>query len=137
MANDTFSTEERAAIKERAKELKAQAKNADAEKDVLDKIAALTQPDRGKAERIHELVKQHAPSLTFKSWYGMPGYAKDGKVLVFFQGADKFGTRYPTLGFNDNAQLDDGDLWPVAFAIAKLGAAEEKKIAALLKKAAR
>jgi uncharacterized protein YdhG (YjbR/CyaY superfamily) len=134
--NDSFSKEERAAIKERARELKAQAKNADAEKDLLEKIAALEQPDRGKAERIHELVKEHAPSLTFKSWYGMPGYARDGKVLVFFQAAAKFGTRYPTLGFNDNASLDDGNLWPVAFAIDTLGAAEEKTIAALLKKAA-
>ena len=136
MADDTFSKEERAAIKERAKELKEQAKNADAAKGVLDAIAALEQPDRSKAERIHELVEQHAPSLTPKSWYGMPGYARDGKVLVFFQAAAKFGTRYPTLGFNDNAQLDDGDLWPVAFAIEKIGAAEEKTIAALLKKAA-
>jgi len=136
MANDTFSKEERAAIKERAKELKEQAKNADAEKGVLDAITALEQPDRSKAERIHELVKEHAPSLTPKTWYGMPGYARDGKVLVFFQAAAKFGTRYPTLGFNDIAQLDDGDLWPVAFAIEKIGAAEEKKIAALLTKAA-
>ncbi len=136
MANDTFSKEERAAIRERAKELKEQAKSADAEKDVLEKIAALDEPDRGKAERIHNLVTQHAPTLTPKAWYGMPGYARDGKVLVFFQAAAKFGTRYPTLGFNDNAQLDDGELWPVAFAIQALGAAEEEAIAALVKKAA-
>lgn len=134
--NDSLSTHERAAVKERAKELKAQAKNADAEKDVLEKIAAMEQPDRAKAERIHELVKEHAPSLTVKSWYGMPGYARNGSVLVFFQAAAKFGTRYPTLGFNDNASLDDGNLWPVAFAIDTLGPAEEKRIAALLKKAA-
>ena len=136
MATDTFSKEERAAIKERAKELKEQAKSADLEKDVLEKIAALEQPDRSKAERIHAIVTEHAPSLTPKAWYGMPGYARDGKVVVFYQAATKFGTRYPTLGFNDNASLDDGDLWPVAFAIDKLGPAEEKKIAALVKKAA-
>ena len=136
MATDTFSKEERAAIKERAKELKEQAKSADLEKDVLEKIAALEQPDRSKAERIHAIVTEHAPSLTPKAWYGMPGYARDGKVVVFYQAATKFGTRYPTLGFNDNAALDDGDLWPVAFAIDKLGPAEEKKIAALVKKAA-
>ena len=136
MATETFSKEERAAIKERAKELKEQAKSADLEKDVLEKIAALEQPDRSKAERIHAIVTEHAPSLSPKAWYGMPGYARDGKVVVFYQAATKFGTRYPTLGFNDNASLDDGDLWPVAFAIDKLGPAEEKKIAALVKKAA-
>lgn len=124
-------------MKERARELKAQAKNADAEKDVLEKIADLPEPDRSKAQRIHELVAEHAPSLTAKAWYGMPGYARDGKVLVFFQAAAKFGTRYPTLGFNDTAQLDDGNLWPVAFAIEKLGPDEEKAIAALVTRAAR
>ena len=131
-----FSKEERAAMKERAKELKAQAKHADATKDLLEKIAALDEPDRSKAQRIHELVTEHAPTLTPKAWYGMPGYARDGKVVIFFQAATKFDTRYPSLGFNDNAALDDGNMWPVAFAIEKLGAAEEKAIAALVKKAA-
>ena len=134
--NDGFSEDERAAIKERAKELKAQAKNADLTKDVLEKIAALEQPDRSKAEKIHAIVAEHAPSLTPKAWYGMPGYARDGKIVVFFQAAAKFGTRYPSLGFNDTAMLDDGDMWPVAFALDKIGPAEEKKIAALVKKAA-
>lgn len=134
--DDTFSKKERAAIKERAKELKEQAKNADSTKDVLDKIAALDEPDRSIAERIHAIVAEHAPSLTPKAWYGMPGYARDGKVVVFFQSAAKFGTRYSSLGFNDNAELDDGSMWPVAFAIHKLGAAEEKTVAALVAKAA-
>jgi uncharacterized protein YdhG (YjbR/CyaY superfamily) len=134
--DETFSKEERAAIKERAKELKQQAKNADSTKDVLEKIAALAEPDRSIAERIHEIVTEHAPSLIPKAWYGMPGYARDGKIVVFFQAASKFETRYPTLGFNDTAQLDDGNMWPVAFAIQKLGPAEEKAIAALVSKAA-
>ena len=134
--NDSFSAGERAAIKERAKELKAQAKNADLTKDVLEKIAALDQPDRSKAEKIHAIVTEHAPSLTPKAWYGMPGYARDGKVVVFYQAAGKFGTRYPSLGFNDTAQLDDGAMWPVAFALDTIGPAEEKAIAALVKKAA-
>ena len=134
--DDTFSKEERAAIKERAKELKQQAKNADSTKDVLDKIAALDEPDRSIAQRIHAIVTEHAPGLTPKAWYGMPGYARDGKIVVFYQAATKFDTRYPSLGFNDTAQLDDGNMWPVAFAIKKLGAAEEKAIAALVKKAA-
>lgn len=135
-SDDSFSKEERAAIKERAKELKQQAKNANATTDVLEKIAALDEPDRSKAERIHAIVAEHAPSLTPKAWYGMPGYARDGKIVVFFQAAAKFGTRYPTLGFNDAAQLDAGSMWPVAFAIDTLGAAEEKAIATLVKRAA-
>lgn len=134
--DDTFSKEERAAIKERAKELKQQAKNADSTQDVLEKIAALDEPDRSIAERIHTIVAEHAPALSPKAWYGMPGYARDGKVVVFYQAATKFGTRYPSLGFNDVANLDDGNMWPVAFAIQKLSATEEKAIAALVKKAA-
>jgi uncharacterized protein YdhG (YjbR/CyaY superfamily) len=136
MTPDSLSRDERAAVRERAKELKAKASREEALKDVLEKIAAMEQPDRSKAERIHEIITQHAPTLSAKSWYGMPGYARDGQVLVFFQAAGKFGTRYPTLGFNDNATLDDGGLWPVAFAIDTLGPAEEKTIAALVKKAA-
>ena len=133
---DSFSKEERAAMKARAKELKEQKTKEDGLKSVLAAISEMSGDERDTATRIHELVTEAAPDLAPKTYYGMPGWAKDGKVLVFFQGAEKFGTRYPTLGFNDIAQLDDGNLWPVAFAIDKLGAAEEKKIAALLKKAA-
>jgi len=139
-SSGVFSDEEKAAIKERAAEVKAQKKPGKGKQSdvdaVLAKIAELTQPDRAIAERLHTIILEAAPELTPKTWYGMPGYAKDGKVLVFFQGADKFKTRYATLGFNDNATLDDGSMWANAFAIAELTDADEKKIAELIKRAA-
>jgi uncharacterized protein YdhG (YjbR/CyaY superfamily) len=135
-----FTAEEKAAMKERAAEVKAAAKRGKSreadEAVVLEKIAELTEPDRSLATRLHEIILEAAPDLAPKTWYGMPGYAKDGKVLVFFQGADKFKTRYATLGFNDNAQLDDGTMWANAFALTELTTADEKKIAELVKKAA-
>ena len=130
-----FTDEERAAMKERAKEQKAAAGKADAEKEVLAKIAEMPKPDRVMAERLHAVIKASAPDLSPKTWYGMPGYAKDGKVVCFFQSADKFKSRYATFGFNDDANLDDGAMWPTSFALTKLTAAEEKKIGALVKKA--
>lgn len=141
-ASATFSDAEKTAMKERAAELKKQAKGAGkgtaaGEADVLAKIAELAPADRAIAERIHALAKEHAPSLTPKTWYGMPGYARDGKVAVFFQGAAKFGTRYATLGFQDGAALDDGDMWPTAYAITKLTPAVERKIGELLRRAVR
>ncbi|GAA3227222.1 iron chaperone [Oerskovia jenensis] len=135
-AYEGFSAEERAAMKERAKELKASTNRAEAEKAQLEKIAELSEPDRSMASRIHELVAEHAPSLAPKTWYGMPGWAKDGKILCFFQPAEKFGARYPTFGFNDVAQLDDGTLWPVAFALTELTPENEATIADLVKRAA-
>lgn len=136
-----FTKAERDAMKERAKELKAEAagkkKREDAEADQLAKIAELSDADRALAERIHAIVAEAAPELEPKLWYGMPGYARDGKVVVFFQPAEKFSSRYSTLGFNDGAALDDGEFWPVAFALASLSAATEKKIAELVKNAAR
>jgi uncharacterized protein YdhG (YjbR/CyaY superfamily) len=132
-----FTAEERAAMKERAQELKAEAAKADWESALLAKIAEMPEPDRGMASRIHEIVKASAPDLTPKTWYGMPAYAKDGKIVCFFQSADKFKARYATFGFNDEAKLDDGGMWPTSFALTKLTAAEEKKIAALVKKAVR
>jgi uncharacterized protein YdhG (YjbR/CyaY superfamily) len=135
-----FTEEERAAMKERSRELKAAARadkdRAAGENDVLAKIAEMEEPDRAMAERLHALVKKSAPSLSPKTWYGMPAYAKDGKVVCFFQSAQKFKTRYATFGFSDQAKLDEGAVWPVAFALTKLTAADEKKIAALVKKAA-
>ncbi len=137
-----LSAEERSALKERAQELKTEerrgskSRKADGESDVLEKIAEMPDADRKIAERLHEIVTASAPDLSPKTWYGMPGYAKDGKVVVFFQSADKFSSRYATLGFNDNAQLDKGAMWPTAFAVTKLTAAVEKEIAALVKKAA-
>lgn len=131
-----FSAEERAAMKEHAKELKAAAQNADAEAEVVAKIAEMGPGDRALAEKIHAIVTKNAPSLAPRLWYGQPAYAKDGKVLCFFQPSEKFKTRYSTFGFQDVADLDDGTLWPVAFAVTKLGPAEEKKLAALVKKAA-
>jgi uncharacterized protein YdhG (YjbR/CyaY superfamily) len=134
-----FTAEERAAMKERAKELKAEERaskdRAAGERDVLAKIAEMPEPDRGMAERLHALVTASAPDLSPKTWYGMPAYAKNGKVVCFFQSADKFKSRYATLGFSDEASLDDGALWPTSFALKKLTAVEEKKIAALVKKA--
>jgi uncharacterized protein YdhG (YjbR/CyaY superfamily) len=125
--------------KERARELKAEARadrdKAAGEKDVLAKIAEMPEPDRTIAERLHALVTTSAPALSPKTWYGMPAYARDGKVVCFFQSADKFKSRYATLGFSDQANLDEGAMWPTSFALAKLTAAGEKKIAALVKKA--
>ena len=131
-----FTAEERAAMRERARELKAAANAEEAENEVLAKIAEMEEPDRAMAERLHALVKKSAPSLSPKTWYGMPAYSKDGKVVCFFQSAQKFKTRYATFGFSDQAKLDEGTVWPVAYALTKLTAADEKKIAALVKKAA-
>ena len=134
-----FTAEEKAAMKERAKELKAEArasKNKEqGESDVLAKIAEMPETDRRLAERIHAIVKANAPDLMPRTWYGMPAYAKDGKILCFFQAAEKFGARYASFGFNDVANLDEGSLWPVAFAVTALTAAEEEKLAALVRKA--
>ena len=134
-----FSDEEKAAMKERAKELKAEARakksKEDGEKDLLAKIAEMGEPDRSMAERLHAIIKASAPDLMPKTWYGMPAYARDGKVVCFFQGAQKFGSRYATLGFNDTANLDDGAMWATAFALKELTAAEEARISALVKKA--
>jgi uncharacterized protein YdhG (YjbR/CyaY superfamily) len=130
-----FTADERAAMRERAKELKAAAGKADGEKDVLAKIAEMPDADREMAERIHALVMATAADLSPRTWYGMPAYTKDGKVVCFFQSAHKFKSRYATLGFSDNAHLDKGDMWPTSFALKGLTAAEEKKIATLVKKA--
>ncbi|MFL5735117.1 MAG: iron chaperone [Chloroflexia bacterium] len=130
-----FTDEERAAMKQRAQELKADADKADGESAVLAKIAEMEEPDRAMGERLHAIIKASAPILSPKLWYGMPAYAKDGKIVCFFQNAQKFKTRYATLGFNDKANLDEGGLWPVAFALKELTDAEEAKIVALVKKA--
>ena len=137
--SEGFSDEERAAMKERAQELKAEARankdRAAGEGDVLAKIAEMAEPERAMATRLHALILASAPSLLPKTWYGMPAYAKDGKVICFFQSAGRFKTRYATLGFSDAANLDDGAMWPTAYALKELTAAEEKRIAALVKKA--
>jgi uncharacterized protein YdhG (YjbR/CyaY superfamily) len=137
--SEGFTEEEKAAMKERAKELKAEArankKKEEGEKDLLEKIAEMPEPDRSMAKRIHELITESAPDLWPKTWYGMPAYASDGKVVCFFQSADKFNARYATLGFNDTANLDEGAMWPTAFALKELTAAEEERIAALVRKA--
>jgi uncharacterized protein YdhG (YjbR/CyaY superfamily) len=131
-----FTAEERAAMKERAEELKAEARKADGEKTLLAKIAEMPKPDRAMGKRLHAIVKASAPALSPKTWYGMPAYANDdGKVVCYFQSADKFKSRYATLGFSDEANLDDGAMWPTSFALKELTAAEEKKIDALLKRA--
>jgi uncharacterized protein YdhG (YjbR/CyaY superfamily) len=132
-----FTAEERAAMKERAQELKAEALKADGESAVLAKIAEMPKPDRTIAERLHAIITAAAPALSPKTWYGMPAYAKDGKVVCYFKPAEKFQTRYAQLGFEDPANLDDGVMWPTVFALTNLTAAEEKKIAALVKKAVR
>ena len=137
-----FTDEEKAAMKNRAQELKAEARankdKAEGESAVLAAIAAMQEPDRAMAKRLHAIIKASAPALSPKTWYGMPAYAnKDGKVVCFFQSAQKFNTRYATLGFNDTANLDEGDLWPVAFALKELTTAGEAKIGALVKKAVR
>ena len=129
-----FTAEEKAAMRERARELKAAGKG-DGESEVLAKIAEMPAPDRAIAKRLHAIVKATAPELTPRTWYGMPAYAKDGKVVCFFQSASKFKTRYATLGFSDKANLDDGAVWPTTFAVKKLTPAEEKRIAALVKQA--
>jgi uncharacterized protein YdhG (YjbR/CyaY superfamily) len=137
-----FTAEERAAMQDRAKEAKAEARRgsraskADGERDVLAKIAEMPESDRVMGERIHAVVKANAPDLTPRLWYGMPAYAKDGKVVCFFQAADKFKSRYATFGFNDDANLDEGTMWPTSWALTKLTAAAEAEIAALVKKAA-
>src|SRR5437763_14506235 len=134
-----FTEEERAAMKARAQELKAEARanknKADGESAVLAAIAAMQEPDRAMAKRLHAIIKASAPALSSKTWYGMPAYAKDGKVVCFFQSAQKFNTRYATFGFSDKANLDEGALWPVAFALKELTATEEARIVALVKKA--
>ena len=135
MAEKGFSAEERSAMRERARELKAAARKTDGEADVLAKINELPEPDRSMATRLHVLVKASAPELSPRTWYGMPAYAKDGKVVCFFQSAQKFKTRYATLGFTDKANLDAGDLWPTAFALKELTAASEARIGELVKQA--
>jgi uncharacterized protein YdhG (YjbR/CyaY superfamily) len=132
-ASKGFTDEERGAIKERVKEQKAG--TADGESDVLAKIAEMPAPDRAMAKRLHAVIKASAPALSPRTWYGMPAYAKDGDVVCFFQSAQKFKTRYATLGFSDKANLDEGTMWPAAFALKELTAADEARIAALVKKA--
>lgn len=134
-ASKGFTAEERAAMKERSQELKAEARKADGDKAVLEKIAEMPASDRAMATRIHAVVKDSAPVLSPKTWYGMPAYAKDGKVVCFFQSADKFKSRYATLGFSDEASLDDGAMWPTSFALKELTSAGEAKIGKLVKKA--
>jgi uncharacterized protein YdhG (YjbR/CyaY superfamily) len=137
----TFTDEERAAIKERVRELKAagrrgpRADTADGESAVLAKIAEMPEPDRAKGERLHAVIKASAPALSPRLWYGMPAYAKDGKVVCFFQSGQKFNTRYATFGFSDKANLDEGAMWPTAFALTELTAADEARIGALVKRA--
>ena len=132
-----FTAEERAAMKERAQELKAAERKADGESDVLAKIAEMPKADRSLAKRLHALVKANAPDLSPKTWYGMPAYAKDDKIVCYFQSATKFKSRYATLGFSDSASLDEGAVWPTSFALKELTPAEEAKIGKLLKKAVR
>ena len=133
--NTAFTDEEKAAMKERAQEQKAAADKADGESAVLAKIAEMSEPDRAMAEQLHAIITASAPALSPKTWYGMPAYAKDGKVVCFFQSAQKFKTRYATFGFSDEANLDKGALWPVAFALKELTATVEARIIALVKKA--
>jgi uncharacterized protein YdhG (YjbR/CyaY superfamily) len=134
-----FTDEERSAMKERAQELKAEARanknKADGESDLLAKIAEMSEPERSMARRLHAIIKASAPALSPKTWYGMPAYARDGKVVCFFQSAQKFKSRYATLGFSDEANLDEGVMWPTSFALKELTAAEEARISALVKKA--
>ena len=138
-----FTAEERAAMRERAKEVKAtsrrssRADKADGESDVLAKIAEMQEPERGMAKRLHAIIKASAPTLSPKTWYGMPAYARDGKVVCFFQSATKFNTRYASFGFSDAANLDEGGMWPTGFALKELTAAEEARIGSLVKQAVR
>ncbi len=136
-ASDGFTDEERAAMQERVRELKASSRagKTDGETDVLAKIAEMSEPDRDMAERLHTIIKASAPELAPRTWYGMPAYAKDGNVVCFFQSAEKFKTRYATLGFSDKANLDDGNMWPNSYALKQLTAAEEARIVALVKQA--
>lgn len=134
-AKPSFTAEEKAAMKERAKELKSQASAAEGLADLQAKIAEMPQRDRVIANRLHEIVVKHAPNLLAKTWYGQPAYAKDGVVVMFFQSSAKFNTRYSTLGFSDAAQLDDGSMWPSSYAITQLTPSDEKTIVALVKKA--
>src|SRR5215216_3144043 len=133
--SEGFTAEERAAMRERARELKAEAQRADGERAVLAKIAEMQGPDRAMAKRLHQIIKASAPALSPKTWYGMPAYAKDGKVLCFFQSAQKFDSRYATFSFSDKANLDEGAMWPTSFALKELTATEEAKISALVKRA--
>ncbi|MGN6870751.1 MAG: iron chaperone [Solirubrobacteraceae bacterium] len=135
-SSSVLTAEERAAMKELVQERKAQARGEDGESAVLGKIAEMPEPDRAIAERLHTIITTSAPSLSPKTWYGMPAYAKDGKVLCFFQSAARFKARYLTIGFSDKANLDNGNMWPTYFALTELTSAEEKKIARLVKKAA-
>jgi uncharacterized protein YdhG (YjbR/CyaY superfamily) len=130
-----FTAEERAAMRERAKEQKAEAQKVDAESAVLAKIAEMQGPDRAMAERLHEIVKASAPELSPRTWYGMPAYARDGKVVCFFQSAEKFNTRYATFSFSDKANLDEGAMWPTSFALKELTAVEEARIGELVEQA--
>ncbi len=133
--HEAFTDEERAAIKERVRETKAAANKADGESELLAKIAEMREPDRAMGKRLHAVIRASAPSLSPKLWYGMPAYAKEGKVVCFFQPAQKFKTRYATFGFNDAAHLDEGSMWPTAFALTKLTTADEARVGALVKKA--
>jgi len=130
-----FTAEERAAMQDRVQEMKVAARGADGENEVLAKIAEMSEPDRAMGKRLHAIVKASAPALSPRTWYGMPAYAKDGKVVCFFKSAEKFKTRYAEFGFSEAAKLDEGGMWPVAFALKKLTAAEEARIGALVKKA--
>ena len=134
-SGSTFTAEERAAMKERAKELKAAKTKEEGERALLEKIAEMPKPDRVMAERLHAIVTKSAPNLSPKTWYGMPAYAKDDQIVCFFKSADKFKSRYATLGFEEAANLDEGAMWPTSFALTRLTASDEKKIGALVKKA--
>ena len=134
-SNGEFTVEERAAMRARAKELKAEALKADGEKDVLAAIAAMSEPDRSMGKRLHAVITASAPNLAPRTWYGMPAYAVDGSIVCFFKPAEKFKERFATVGFTDKANLDDGAMWPKEYALTKLTPAEEKKIGALVRKA--
>ena len=134
-ATTKFTAEERAAMRERAQELKAEAQKADGERALLAKIAEMPEPDRTMAERLHAIITKSAPTLSPKTWYGMPAYARDDEIVCFFKSADKFKSRYATFGFEEAANLDEGTMWPTSFAVKRLTAADEKKIGALVKKA--
>jgi hypothetical protein len=136
-ASKGFTAEEKAAMRETAKERKASTDKADGERDLLAKIAEMPPSDRALAERLHAIIKTSAPDLASKTWYGMPAYAKDGQIVCFFQCADKFKSRYATLGFSDKANLDDGAMWPTTYALKELTATDEAKIAALIRQAVR
>ena len=134
-ASSGFTAEEKAAMKERVRELKAAASRADGEAEVLAKIAEMPESDRAMAERVHAIVTANAPDLSPRTWYGMPAYGRDGNVVLFFRSAQKFKTRYATLGFSDRANLDEGDMWPTDFALKRVTAADEERIATLVRRA--